>query len=173
MTSYSRSAALRKAREKQQRRDERIAAEKQVKQGAAIRRALAEQARAFAASGCETQEEFTELKRAENEQLERAKSEREERQRSYVAPFVELEQGLPDALDVAFALSQRHAGRRPVSQAALLVESGLADDESEAARLCKSRKGKDLVACLRQLHWRRRRMGHGYEWVPPKRKERE
>ena len=39
MTSYSRSAALRKAREKQQRRDERIAAEKQVKQGAAIRRA--------------------------------------------------------------------------------------------------------------------------------------
>ena len=72
-----------------------------------------------------------------------------ERQRSYVAPFVELEQGLPDALDVAFALSQRHAGVRPVSQAALLVESGLADDESEAARLCKSRKGKDLVASLR------------------------
>ena len=80
---------------------------------------------------------------------------------------------MPDALAVAFALSQRHAGGAAVSLADLLVEAGLADESNAAGRSKSPHVGVALAAHLRELHWRKRRMAYGMEWVPPGRKERE
>ena len=171
MSNWRRDEARRKAGEKLQRAEERRAADRWAKRQAAIRRWQAQQEQAFKASGCETREEFDELQRAKNASRAEAQAERDERQRAYVEPFVELEHGIPDAMAVAFALSQRHAGGAAVSLADLLVEAGLAD-ESNAARRSKSpHVGVALAGHLRELHWRKRRMAYGMEWVPPGRKE--
>ena len=117
MMNWRRDEARRKAREKLQRAEERRAADRWAKIQAATRRLLAQQEQAFKASGCETREEFEELLLAKNESRAQEQAERDERQRAYVEPFVELEHGMPDALDVAFAMSQRHAGGAAVSLA--------------------------------------------------------
>ena len=173
MANWRRDEARRKATEKLQGAEERRAADRWAKRQAALRRWLAQQEQAFKASGCETREEFDELQRAKNAIRAQEQAERDERQRALVEPFVELEHGMPDAMAVAFALSQRHAGGAAVSLADLLVEAGLAD-ESNAARRSKSpHVGVALAGHLRELHWRKRRMAYGMEWVPPGRKERE
>ena len=173
MSNWRRDEARRKAGEKLQRTEERRSADRWAKRQAAIRRWLAQQEQAFKASGCETREEFDELQRAKHASLAQEQAERDERQRAYVEPFVDLEHGMPDALDVAFALSQRHAGGAAVSLADLLVEAGLADESNAAGRSKSPHVGVALAGHLRELHWRKRRMGYGMEWVPPGRKKRE
>ena len=173
MANWRRDEARRKAEEKLQRTEERRRADLWAKRQAAIRWWLAQQEQAFKASGCETQEEFDELQRAKNAIRAQEQAERDERQRALVEPFVELEHGMPDAMDVAFALSQRHAGGAAVSLADLLVEAGLADESNAAGRSKSPHVGVALAGHLRELHWRKRRMGYGVEWVPPGRKERE
>ena len=173
MSNWRRDEARRKAGEKLQRTEEQRAADRWAKRQAAFRRWQAQQEQAFKASGCETREEFDELQRAKNAIRAQEQAERDKRQRALVEPFVELEHGMPDALDVAFALSQRHAGGAAVSLADLLVEAGLADASNAAGRSQSPHVGVALAGHLRELHWRKRRMAYGMEWVPPGRKERE
>ena len=129
----------------------------------------ARQERAFKKSGCETMEEFLELQRAEGEARELERAEREQRQQDYCAGFVAKPTGLPNAQELANALTSVHAGGRPVRLPALLIESGRTDDRDEAVRLCKTRLGWDLAEALRELHWYRRRVRGIFEWVPPER----
>ena len=168
--NWRRDAARRKAREKLQRAEEQRAADRWAKRQAAFRRWQAQQERAFKKSGCETMEEFLELQRAEREARELEQAEREQRQRDYCAGFVAKPTGLPNAQELANALTSVHAGGRPVRLPALLIESGRTDDRDEAVWLCKTQLGRDLADCLRQLHWRRRRVRGVFEWIPPERK---
>ena len=166
----SRSIARRKAREQVQRAQEKRAAMRGAKLAADLRRYQAEWQRDFKASGCETEEEFRELQQVEQEARELERAESEQRQRDYCAGFVAKPTGLPNAQELANALTSVHAGGRPVRLPALLIESGRTDDRAEAVRLCKTRLGRDLTEALRQLHWRRRPARGVFEWVPPERK---
>ena len=170
MANWHRDVARRKAREKLQRAQERRDAERWEKMIKGLRLKDERQERAFKKSGCETMEEFLELQRAEREARELEQAEREQRQRDYCAGFVETPAGLPNAQELANALTSIHAGGRPVRLPALLIESGRTDDRAEAVRLCKTQLGRDLAEALRELHWYRRRVRGIFEWVPPERK---
>ena len=75
--------------------------------------------------------------------------------------------GLPDALAVGMALSEKHVDGKSMRLAALIQEAHLSATAEGAAVLCKSQVGKDLAAVMRQLHWQRRRRGSGVVWLPP------
>ena len=158
--NWRKSATLRKEQDKLQRAQERKRAKRLAKLIADADRRGRQRDLAFKKSGCETWEEFEALEAAESEQ----------RQRDYCAGFVEKPTGLPNAQELANALTSVHAGGRPVRLPALLIESGRTDDRTEAVWLCKTQLGQDLADCLRELHWRRRRVGGVFEWVPPERK---
>ena len=170
MANWHRDVARRKAREKLQRAQERRDAERWAKFWAAGDERTAKLDLAFKKSGCETWEEFNELQMDESERAELEQAEREQRQRDYCAGFVAKPAGLPNAQELANALTSIHAGGRPVRLPALLIESGRTDDRAEAVRLCKTQLGRDLTEALRQLHWRRRRAGGVAQWIPPERR---
>ena len=166
----SRSIARRKAREQVQRAQEKRDAMRVAKLLNELRRTQAKWQRDFKASGCETEEEFRELQQVDQEARELEQADRERIQRDYCAGFVTKPAGLPDAQELANALTSVHAGGRPVRLPALLIESGRTDDRAEAVRLCKTQLGRDLTEALRHLHWRRRPARGVFEWVPPERK---
>ena len=168
--NWRRDAARRKAREKLQRAQERRDAERWEKMLKALRLKNERQERAFKKSGCETMEEFLELQQVEQEARKLEQADRERIQRDYCAGFVAKPTGLPNAQELANALTSVHAGGRPVRLPALLIESGRTDDHTEAVRLCKTQLGRDLTEALRQLHWQRRPARGVFEWVPPERK---
>ena len=128
MANWHRDVARRKAREKLQRAQERRDAERWEKMLKGLRLKDERQERAFKKSGCETMEEFLELQRAEGEARELERAESEQRQRDYCAGFVAKPTGLPNAQELANALTSIHAGGRPVRLPALLIESGRTDD---------------------------------------------
>ena len=167
--NWRRDAARRKAREKLQRAQERRAAERWAKFWAAAAERKTQLELAFKKSGCETWEEFDELQMDERERVELERAESEQRQRDYCAGFVAKPTGLPNAPELANALTSVHAGGRPVRLPALLIESRRTDDRAEAVRLCKTRLGWDLAEALRELHWYKRRVHGVFEWVPPER----
>ena len=169
MANWHRDAARRKAREKLQRAQERRDAERWAKFWAAGAERKTQLELAFKKSGCETWEEFDELQMDERERAELEQAESERIQRDYCAGFVAQPTGLPNAQELANALTSVHAGGWPVRLPALLTESGRTDDRDEAVRLCKTRLGWDLTEALRQLHWYRRRVRGVFEWVPPER----
>ena len=174
MANWRRDEARRKAGEKLQRTEERrsrgpLGEEASRDFGGGWRSRNRHSRRAAARRG----KSSTSCNAPSTRSLAQEQAERDERQRAYVEPFVDLEHGMPDALDVAFALSQRHAGGAAVSLADLLVEAGLADESNAAGRSKSPHVGVALAGLLRELHWRKRRMAYGVEWVPPGRKERE
>ena len=155
---------------KQKRLDERRQARRAAR--LLIAGALREhnEAAAFKKSGCETWEEFEELQQGKREARKIEREAREQIQRDYCAGFVVQPTGLPNAQELANALTSVHAGGRAVRLPDLLVEAGRTDDRDEAVRLCKTRLGRDLAEALRQCSWRWRRAGGREEWVPPERK---
>ena len=73
----------------------------------------------------------------------------------------------PDALDVAFELSQRHVDGGSVSLAGLLVEAGLASDLAEGRRVSQARTGRELAEHLATFHWQPVRSAAERKWQPP------
>ena len=86
---------------------------------------------------------------------------------SFVEAHAPAALGLPDAPAVALALSEVHLGGGSVRMVEMLQEAHLATAE-DAARVAKSRVGKDLAGELRRLNWTHRRWGSGPVWTPPR-----
>ena len=161
--NWRRDAARRKAREKLQRAQERRAAERWAKFWAAAAERKTQLELAFKKSGCETWEEFDELQMDERERVELERAEREQRQRDYCAGFVAKPTGLPNAQELANALTSVHAGGRPVRLPALLIESGRTDDRDGSRPAVQDAAGVGPGgSASTTLHWYRRRVGAAY-----------
>ena len=108
-----------------------------------------------------------EQRAVEEAERERAEQDRNRRLVEFCGSHAPAILGLPDALAVGMALSEKHVDGGSVRLAALIQEAHLSPTAEGAAVLCKSQVGKDLAATLRLLHWQRRRRGSGVVWVPP------
>ena len=88
-------------------------------------------------------------------------------QREFAARFMPKGARLPSPQAVANALTEAHAGGRPVSLAAMLVEAGSAPEIESAQTQTKELHGRAVAECLHALSWEQTRRSAGILWKPP------